>query len=432
MNYIGSKLKLSEFLTSSITGVVGDRLKNMVFCDLFAGTSRVGRTFKPLVNTVIANDIEHYGFSLGRHYIENNEIQDISMFLEELNSLELVKGGFIWTHYSQEGHGERQYFSDYNAAKIDTIRSAINDWYDIEYITEDIYYHLLSSLLEAADKVANTASTYGAYLKQLKKSAQEEIFLIESKFDICGKNHKMYNESANDLIYKISGDVLYLDPPYNQRQYGAYYHILNTISKAEIFEPKGKTGLPEYSKSAYCRKNEVKIAFEEIIREAKFEYIFLSYNNEGLMSETEIVDILSKYGEYSLVTTQYQRYKADTSRSHTADFSIEYLHILHKDEFKKESSHTKITKSQLGHSIKDLFTAEKDPRKMTSFMLKLTINDWKSIFDNQKLPLHIKAHIKKYFKVTKNKDLINILTTLKDSGYKTPSFEEAFSYLKNI
>jgi adenine-specific DNA-methyltransferase len=72
--------------------------------------------------------------------------------------------------------------------------------------------------------------------------------------------------------------------------------------------------------------------FEELIENAKFRYIFLSYNNEGLMSEKDIKDIMSKYGKYSLKKTKYQRFKADKSenRNHRADSTYEYLHILEK------------------------------------------------------------------------------------------------------
>lgn len=200
-------------------------------------------------------------------------------------------------------------------------------------IDEDDYYFLLASLLEAADKVANTASVYGAYLKRLKKSAQKPLVLKPAHYDINDNHHDVYNEDANELIKKIEGDILYLDPPYNAREYGANYHLLNTITLYDNFEPKGKTGLRDYKRSAYCKKSEVKIAFEELIKNAKFKYIFLSYNNEGLMSEDETRDIMQKYGRYDLATTEYQRFKADKteSRNHKASKTIEYLHILEKN-----------------------------------------------------------------------------------------------------
>ena len=334
MNYIGSKFKLSSFLVESISDTVGD-LEEKVFCDIFAGTGIVGRTFKPLVKTVIANDIEHYSYVLNRNYIGNYSALQYESLLDELNALELIEG-FIYKHYSISGHGERQYYSDQNAKKIDTIRAKIQEWYDAKTVTDDMYYFLLASLIEAADKVANTASVYGAYLKKLKKSAQKPLVLVPAYFDWTGENHKVYQEDANKLISKIEGDILYMDPPYNQRQYGANYHMLNTISLFDEFVPKGKTGLREYQRSAYCKKKEVSETFKDIIEKANFQYIFLSYNNEGLMSETEVREIMEQAnggtGKYSLVTTKYQRFKADKTenRNHTADATVEYLHILQK------------------------------------------------------------------------------------------------------
>ena len=330
MNYIGSKVKLSSFLRETIEERVGD-IGDKVFCDIFAGTGAVGRTFKPLVKTVIANDIEHYSYVLNRNYIGNYTALEYEKYLDILNALE-PREGFIYQHYSRAGHGDRQYFSDANAAKIDAVRSQIELWREEKRVDEDSYYHLLSSLIEAADKVANTASVYGAYLKHLKKSAQKPLCLKEAFFDTVGENHQVYQQDANTLIGEIEGDILYMDPPYNHRQYGANYHILNTIALYDHFEPRGKTGLREYTRSNYCKRSAVSSSFEALIRDAQFQYIFLSYNNEGLMSEDEVREIMSKYGDYSLKTTHYQRFKADKSenRNHKADATIEYLHILKK------------------------------------------------------------------------------------------------------
>ena len=108
--------------------------------------------------------------------------------------------------------------------------------------------------------------------------------------------------------------------------------ILNTIAKYDIFTPNGKTGLRNYNRSLYCRKQDVSNNFEELIKNAKFQYIFLSYNNEGLMKEEEIKLIMQKYGKYDLIKTQYQRFKADKTenRNHKANSTYEYLHILEK------------------------------------------------------------------------------------------------------
>ncbi len=331
MNYIGSKHKLSSFLKDAIIDTVGSDLSNLVFCDLFAGTGSVGRTFKPIVKQVIANDVEFYSYVLNRNYIGNHQSFIYDKHLNYLNNLKESEG-FIFHNYCENGDEGRLYFSAENGKKIDAIRQQIEIWKNTSEITEDEYYFLLASLIESADKVANTASVYGAYLKKIKKSAQKEMILKPALFTLNSNKHEVFNTDSNTLIKKIKGDILYLDPPYNERQYGSNYHLLNTIAKYDLFEPQGKTGLRTYYRSSYCKKNDVKNSFEELIKNANFKYIFLSYNNEGLMAEEEVQRMMSFYGKYSLKTTNYQRFKADKteSRNHKATSTVEYLHILKK------------------------------------------------------------------------------------------------------
>ncbi len=328
MNYIGAKNKLINFLESNILEVVGS-VENRVFCDIFAGTGAVCRHFKTRVKSVIANDIETYSYVLNKNYIENHKDLKCKSLFEELNNLKPLKG-FIHKHYAMGGGNERMYFSDENAMKIDAIRQKISEWECSKRISKNEYFYLLASLLESADKVANTASVYGAFLKKLKKTALKTMSIEPAIFAINNNDHKVYNEDANELIKKISGDILYLDPPYNARQYGANYHLLNTIALYDKFEPRGKTGMRDYARSKYCSKSTVKDEFESLIKNADFKYIFLSYNNEGLMSSDFVKSTMNKYGKYSVITTDYQRFKADSKREHTADKTTEFLHILEK------------------------------------------------------------------------------------------------------
>ncbi len=332
MNYIGSKYKLSDFIKQSVYSVVGNDLSDMVFCDLFAGTGIIGRIFKPEVKSVISNDIEYYSYVLNRNYIENHIAFEYQSLIEELNEIKGVEG-FVFAEYSENGTSGRQYFSEYNGKKIDAVRLKIEEWKKNNQITENQYFFLLASLLESADKVANTASVYGAFLKHIKKSAQKNMVIEPAIFTPNDNSHKVFNIDSNELIKKISGDILYLDPPYNTRQYGANYHLLNTIAKYDKFTPKGKTGLRSYRKSSYCIRQSVKQSFEELIANAKFRYIFLSYNNEGLMNSQDIRAILSKYGRYDLTSTDYQRFRADkdTNRNHKATSTIEYLHLIERN-----------------------------------------------------------------------------------------------------
>ncbi len=337
MNYIGSKFKLTSFLQKNIETVLRESnakpLKDSVFCDMFAGTSVVGKLFKNKVKQVISNDREYYSFVLSQNYIGNNEpLERSGELMEILNDSQQTppQKGRIYTHYALGGGSGRQYFSDENAMKIDAIRTKIEDWKAANCIKDNGYYFLLASLLESADKVANTASVYGAFLKTLKKSATKPIVLEPAFFEYSKNQHVVFNEDSNQLIQEVEGDILYLDPPYNAREYGANYHILNTIALYDDFTPRGKTGLREYEKSNWCKKAKVANELETLIRNANFEWIFLSYNNEGLLGLEQIRAIFERYGIYQLKSQKYQRFKADSNRTHKQDSTIEYLHILHK------------------------------------------------------------------------------------------------------
>ena len=344
MNYIGSKYSLIDFLKQSIDKTLklcneSKKPSEMVFADLLAGTGVVSGFFKEQGYSVVTNDIQYYSYVITKHVVENGANLDeerCKRLIARLNALEGVEG-FIYKNYSYEGtQGQefrRMYFSEYNAKKCDAMRIAIEEWRNQGEIDENEYFFLLGSLINSIDKYANTASVYGAYLKKMKKSALKEMELTGLPIIQGGGDCKAYNEDISELIKNVSGDILYLDPPYNNRQYCSNYHILETIAKYDNPEIKGKTGLRDYAaqKSAFCLKDKVADAFADIIKNAKFKYIFLSYNNEGLMSFDTIERIMKKYGRYKVYMQQYRRFKADSARDAKSDSTIEYLHCLIKD-----------------------------------------------------------------------------------------------------
>lgn len=350
MNYIGSKLSLLEFLEDSIKKVA--KKDCHVFCDLFAGTGIVGSYFKRKGFKVIANDIQYYSYVLNRHYIQNHkqlEFKGLFTLMANLKKtdikdrknivlayLNILKGkkGFIYNNYCLGGTKDkdepRLYFSDENGLKCDSIRQKIETWKNNKVINENEYYFLLASLVESIDKYANTASVYGAFLKNLKKSALKSFILKPAELIVNDQEHEVYNEDINSVVKKIKGDILYLDPPYNQRQYASNYHMLETIAKYDNPKIHGKTGLREYEKqkSSYCSKNQVKQSFKDLIINADVKYIFLSYNNEGLMSADDIKEVMSLRGKYGYFTKEYSRFKADKNREYKAEKTVEYLHYV--------------------------------------------------------------------------------------------------------
>ena len=347
MNYIGSKLSLLEFIDESLTSLVGESLHdNMMLCDIFAGTNVVGSYFKNKGYSVVSNDIQTFGFYLGKVLIENNELLNFEKLNQigidnPFNYLNKLKGrqGFIFKNYTLEGtknqEYQRQYFTEENAKKIDAIRLKINYWNKNGLLSDKEYYYLVASLVESADKIANTASVYEAFLKKIKSSAQKELILKPLDLNVQnGKNtYFACNEDGEKLIKHIHGDVLYMDPPYNNRKYDTNYHILETIALYDNPKIKGKTGVrcEQSKKSNFCIKKLAPQSLENIVKDANFKYILLSYNNEGIIPIEKIEEIFSRYGKYSRFEKNHRRFKADNSREYSTDHTIEYIHCLVKE-----------------------------------------------------------------------------------------------------
>ena len=216
MNYIGSKKTLKDWIFQTIDKYTKDC---EIFCDLFAGSCEITKEAKKRNYTVISNDLQYYSYILSKYYLENNQEIDIP----EICPVE----GTITKLYSKQS----KYFTEENAKICDGYLKYIKD--NGENIP------LLANLIMAMDCVANTASIYGAYLKKYKQSSLKKVSLKQEI--INGKNGKAYCEPAEILINKISGDILYMDPPYNTRQYSSNYHVLETIARNDEPEVHGKT-----------------------------------------------------------------------------------------------------------------------------------------------------------------------------------------------
>ena len=265
MRFIGNKSNL----LSNIEAVINENCNGdeNVFCDIFSGTSSVARYFKNRYK-VISNDMLYFSYILQKATIENNKIPnflklksegiiDVFEYLEtfEVNN----KNSFIADNYAPNENCDRMYLTAENARRIDFIRNKIEEWKDKKLIKAQEYNYLLACLIEGVPYVSNITGTYGAYLKEWDKRAYKDFEMIRLNVTDNGVQNECYNEDANELIKNISGDILYIDPPYNSRQYLPNYHLLETIAKYDNPIINGKTGVREYSeeKSEYCVKTQV-------------------------------------------------------------------------------------------------------------------------------------------------------------------------------
>ena len=207
------------------------------------------------------------------------------------------------------------YFTAENARRIDFIRTTIEQWKNDKKISETEYYYLLTSLIEAVPSVSNITGTYGAYLKNWDKRAFKKIELPQFSVENNNRQNKAFNEDVFTLEKHISGDILYIDPPYNSRQYASNYHVLETIARYDNPVLTGVTGMRPYQnqKSVFCSKTEVNDAFVQLVKNADFSHIIMSYSSQGLMTADFIEKTLKDNGISTTFTLQkipYRKYKS--------------------------------------------------------------------------------------------------------------------------
>lgn len=152
-------------------------------------------------------------------------------FLEEtrITDEDLEKGRyFIARNYSPMEGSQRMYLSPANAMRIDFIRETIGSWREGNLISEEEFCYLLACLIEGVPSVSNITGTYGAYLKTWEKRSYKEFEMVRLPVIDNGRENRCFHTDANKLIGEIEGDILYMDPPYNTRQYAPNYHLLET------------------------------------------------------------------------------------------------------------------------------------------------------------------------------------------------------------
>lgn len=309
LNYIGSKKTLFKTIFYIIQQQIPN-YENLSFSDLFAGSGIMSYNINNYVNKVISNDLEYYSYIILYAILKSNYSSKLKKIINELNNLKPIEG-LIYNNYAKE----RMFFTQENAQKADAIRKEIETLKTNENINKKEYMFLLSSLIISLDKYANTSSVYGAYLKQYKTSALKQLSIKPiHKIKHQKNENKVYNKKAEELT-NLEHNIVYLDPPYNHRQYASNYSPLNYISHYDNnIELTGKTGLiKDYNKSDFSSKTKVKDTFKNLIENLNCSYILLSYNNEGIMKFDFIKEVLMNKGKVILYKIKYNKFKSNSN-----------------------------------------------------------------------------------------------------------------------
>lgn len=334
MRYLGSKdLIVSEILKLLEKQKLTD--KNMLLFDAFCGTGAVSNALKSSFN-IVANDNLSWSveYTKGRLVANTCNFEKLGFDpFEFFNSNQIQVEGFVYKNYSPGG-SSRMYFSADNAARIDYFRKTIEEWKVNGLTSSDEYSYLIYSLIESVSSVSNTAGVYGAFLKHWDSRAKKDIKFIKSEISPNKyKSLSFLNSKIEDIIEDVDCDVLYLDPPYTQNQYGTQYHLLETLvlddnptmSKVTGSRPTGPM------RSDWSKDYKAHILFDRILSKTKAKYVVFSYSTDGIMSKSFIEASLKRYGKpesYICKKIAYKKYRNFKTKRTNEHF--EYLFFIEK------------------------------------------------------------------------------------------------------
>ena len=340
MRYIGNKTRLLPFILRTLEK---EGIGAGVVHDAFAGTASVGRALKENGWQVYGSDLLMSSYVFQRAYVvadcADSALAEMALALSHATARE----SFISRHFSPAGGATsagRMYFTPENAARIDAAREELESRRKSGDVNEDAYYLLLAAIIEGADRVANTAGVYASYMKRWQPNARRQFTITIEPPAKGSRPAVAYLMDATQAARTIGEiDLIYIDPPYNSRQYVAYYHIPEILARGWTDgEPaiRGKVGLlaGDEGRSQWSHGRRVQKLFTGLLSATGARYALVSFNSEGHLEPETLEDLLKKAavnGCVSHFTQRYRRYRADSDhegRKYHGDFAQEHLYLV--------------------------------------------------------------------------------------------------------
>lgn len=313
--YLGNKYKLLPFISEVIEKECMDDISS--FADIFAGTGSVSTLFYN--KEIITNDLlySNYISNLAWFGALKYDYNKIVEYIKEYNNINSNQENYVSINFSNT------YFSRKDCLKIGYIREDIENKYNANLINERERAILITSLIYAMDRIAHTCGHYDAYIKDgnYQNSLELYIPLVNNNNNIHNKN---YNLDANELVKNIYADLIYIDPPYNSRQYSGAYHLLENIAmwqKPAVYGTAKKMDRKNIQ-SKYCTRQAGEV-FRDLINNISARYILFSYNNmsskgsdrsNARISDDDIVEILQSKGKLKIFSTDFKAFSTGKSK----------------------------------------------------------------------------------------------------------------------
>ena len=169
----------------------------------------------------------------------------------------------------------------FNGRRVDAIRDAIES----DYRDSWMYPVLLTSLIEATDRVDSTTGVQMAYVKQWADRSFRPLELRVPEL-VAGPGSAVRADAVDVVTTLGSFDLAYLDPPYNQHRYFTNYHVWETLVAWDAPEHYGIAckrvdARDPSTKSVFNDRRAMPDALARVIRDVDAELVVVSYNNES-------------------------------------------------------------------------------------------------------------------------------------------------------
>lgn len=388
--YLGNKRKLLTDLYNAFQ-LVESIGSVSSFLDPFAGSGAVSRLAKLAGYRVFANDWESFAFTVCAAHL--TVAPDSGLFaeygglpgvFEHLGAYPQGAPGTMCLRYSPQTtdsadfRRERLFYTRENALYLDTMRGAIEDLYpgwDLDSPSHEEKLILLSSLVYEAATHANTNGVFKAFHKEFGGFGGEALSRILAPMEmeppllVHGAPSVVGCEDASDFAARHPVDLCYLDPPYNQHQYGSNYHMLNTVvfgddppfddrrdDRGELISRAGIREDWKRTKSPFCSRRTAAAAFARLFGSIDARFILLSYNTDGTCDSEELFELLAKQGSVRLINREYVAYPGGKQSIHRLNYGQELLFVLDRsggfDASSREEMQRRICERQVGSLLK--------------------------------------------------------------------------------
>ncbi len=403
--YIGNKRRLLPLILRAVRQALDNRYRGKRFADLFAGSGIVSRFANHLGFRVYANDWEQYSYILNYAYliIQNRDLPGmfkccggIDGMIEHMNTLPDPDEEqlYITRFFSPKDdrnpdyRKERLFYTRYNGLAIDKIRNEIERIYPNGEVRKNKSLYgekmlLLALLIHQAATHTNTSGVFKAFHKGFGGHAGDALHRILAQIALqrpvlmdSAQQHLVFREDAQLLVRHEPFtdepfDIAYLDPPYNQHQYGSNYHLLNTIAlwdKPLLKQPSslheaGKAAIREdwvSTRSDYCYREKAFGAFGRLLDCIDARHIIISYSTEGIIPFDDLITRCAERGRVSLATNEYVKYRGGRQSIGRLNDNIEFVIIVdtRKKSFPADirKVHTVINGNKLNLQTKRIYS----------------------------------------------------------------------------